>query len=371
MSLVSCAPFEWPMNNEGQNSTVTTRKALVNASGEGAGCVILIPESGVIDKVSFHLTSVTNANASTQVTVSLYVISLTTGVPTTTLYDLGNGQWDKTGSGILTDNAWNTFDFTGGDGNGAATVVKGDYLGVTIEMTTLGGSDAFSVGMVDSNLNRQSWPFVIVDTGGGWADQVSSGSNVILEYASSTYVVAPELGGITFISGSSLLEQGNRFQVPFPCRISGYVVDGGTAGQDQVYSLKADATAPGGTNLAETRILDPTVNGTPANASRHMYVRFTTPFEAAKDTWYRLTSTPESGNNNPTKRLGLSNAALLQTLGTISHYFTIDDGGGGWTDTTKDYHPARIVIDQIDDGAGGGGGTDSILGQINLNGGLQ
>ncbi len=357
MALVDIAPIRWPSASDHLATTMLGNT--VNASGEGTAVVCFVPVSGVVDRVGFELSAVTNANASTQITVALQTVDLTNGDPTGTLYDTANGQWQKTGSAIIS-NGWNWFDFTGGDGNGAATVAKGDLVAIVIEMTTLGGADIFDVEMTSiSTWGRKTFPYSTNNTGAGYVPSVTGGANAVLEYASTTYHPMPELAGVGFhVNNTASLERGIRFRVPFKCRMSGFVPQAFRPNASQtttVFHLMADATAPGGTRLASSPTIEDDVGGGVGSYQRQGYVRFGSPVELVAGTWYRLVHTPAGGNSIIQKIPVASNAVLTQVFGTTDFYWTQDDTASGWTDETDQFCTFFPVFDQLDDGAGGGG----------------
>lgn len=359
MALVDCAPFIWPGSSYSRGAGGPTTMATCDANGEKGAFAGLIPLTGTIDRVGLLLSAVTNANAATQITVSLQTLDAS-GNPSGTLLDAANGQWQKTGSGIVAT-GWNWFDFTGADGNGAASVNRSTPFAVVLEMTVRGGTDTLNVnGVGVSTQGRNVLPYGLAYVS-SWGKSITEAPNFVLEYASASYVAAPYFHGITAIGTiDSNLEKGVRFQFPFPARASG-LIDGRLysqfTGQTNYQAhLIADATAPGGTRLASTPDLDSDISSNPTTASVGHGLLFQTPCTLAKDTWYRLTRTGTGHQGRLYYGDVPSNAALKQLLGTTDFYYTVDNGAGGWTDTTTRTTFMGLIIDQIDDGAGGAGG---------------
>lgn len=360
MTLLSCAPFEWPHVGVGRNSANSLSAATVNAGGEAVAFIFHIPETGTLDSVRLYLNSVTNVNASTEVTVSIFTVSATTGLPTTTLYDAANGEWNKIGSSIIST-GWNEFNFTGGDGNGAASVTKGDVVAVNFELTTLGGSDTFTIGCNNnSTTGRLQTPYVTVDAGAGHVKSLTLGPNVALEYASGTYHNAPELGGVNYQVDTTAEEKGNRFKVPFPTRIVGVMLRGwahASGVTSTQFKLMADATAPTGAALATTAAIDSDQTAEPSSNAYKIvdYLRFDTPVELAKDTYYRLVVDATGTGPNQVQLIAPTAAALVQSIGTTDFTWTEDNGSGGWDNAQTDrFTGIYPIFDQLDDGTGGG-----------------
>jgi hypothetical protein len=175
-------------------------------------------------------------------------------------------------------------------------------------------------------------------------------------------------GQETFISTDADAEHGLYFQVPFPCRVVGVVMNGGgvQAGADYSVHLYNSAGVPqdvGANRLATTITIDSDYcESTTLATGRTIY--FTSAVTLSKDTWYRIGLEAKTVNNT---RLGYfevdsGDATLMQAMpGGTNYYYTEDDGAGGWTNTNYRMPLIYLIIDQIDDGTGGGGGTPNLL----------
>jgi len=378
MALVDVAPFIWPGGNTHGFASGLITAAICDVTGEKCAFCGLIPSTGAISRVGIKLGAVTNANAATQITVSLQTLDAD-GHPSGTLLDAANGQWQRTGASILTANAWTWFDFTDVTyGSGAAAVAKGDPFAVVFEMTVRGGADSVTVQGVDVNIrSRMNLPYVDLYTA-AWAKTANAAvaPNVVLEYASSAYVVAPEFGGISNTSVSANNEEkGARFRLPFPARIAGlidYLLYTKASGQTSFQRhLIADATSPGGVRLASTADIDSDLSDNPTTVNASGIIRFATPYEAAAGTWYRATCTGTGVHGILYSRNVESNALLTQVLGTTDFYWCDDNGSGGWTDVDSEFPTLRLVIDQLDDGSGGGGGGGGLITHPGMAGGMR
>lgn len=231
-------------------------------------------------------------------------------------------------------------------------------------MTVAGdGSEVFDVESINANVSgRRIFPYMTQDTGAGYLPQQTTAPNVVLEYATTTYKIAPELAGVeTYINDDSTLERGVRFRVPFNCRMGGLIMPGWTANlinTTAVFYLMADATAPGGSRLATSPTLEDDVGPAGTVYNRWGYVRWGTAVELTANTWYRLVHLPSGGGNSRVIKIPVDSAAILtQVLGTTDFHWTEDDTASGWTDETDHFCVFFPVLDQIDNGAGGGGGV--------------
>jgi hypothetical protein len=152
--------------------------------------------------------------------------------------------------------------------------------------------------------------------------------------------------------------RGNRFKVPFPCRVVGMRIATNTATGGSALSLTDDAGAELSSS-STTYDADQSLN-----TAGQTSLFFDSPVTLATGTWYRMVITPDSATNTTYNLCTLPSAAYFTALGygTDIMYATFTTAGG-WVDTaTTQFVPMDLLIDQIDNGVGAGSAAAKVIG---------
>ena len=315
-------------NNMGlrELNTMASAQSILDNSDDRVAFVFRVPKSGNITKVGFRV--ITAATPQT-IRVSLCTVDAATGDPTTTLYG-------GSAAGTQASPAANTFyEVTLGT---AAAATIGDVIAVVLQFDTTAGDVGISPGLTSYG-GRAIVAFPYLDVfATAWTKGAANGVNCIpactIGYDDGTYpyngmtpiaTTAPAI--VTFNNGSTPDEVGNRFTVPFPCRVSGFwaICD---------FDGDADLVLYGPTDtVLATVSVDKDIEAV-ATAAHQTYLPFA-PVTLAASTTYRFVVKPTSATSLSVYRISSHSAAAMdQMSGGQTFHETSRTDAGAWTDTT-------------------------------------
>lgn len=328
------------------DSTPITSTA-INSAGESVCCIgrVVMPGgpgtsktcSSAGGKVAFHISSLTFANAGTNVRVGLQDIAAT-GIEDGT-FDV---YADFVGGGGGLTTGVNNLAMT----NGSKTLTYGDVVGIAMEMTARGGA-ADSVVVTRINVSQALHPYMTQDTAGTGAAKIGTTlpmATIVFDDGTVGWVGADSWiwGSETqsaFSNASTPDEYAMIFQVPFACRITSlYAYLSSMASTDDFeLILYSD---PLGTPVAERTI---TVDADLMSSGTSGFCEFplATTFDLSINTDYAVALRPTTANTIQFDRIifGTGNAALrgATMLGTNWYQAsrTNQTGAFGSSDTTK------------------------------------
>ncbi len=306
--------------------------ATIDAAGELAAAVFQVPQNGDITGVAVVITGVTTAKS---LDVGLQTVSLVTGNP-------DGGAYKGMTVGTIPIPSFAMWEVT--LGTQATAAVKGDVVAMVVGFT----SDVGNLKTMNSYVSFPDFPYVDSYIGTpAWSKQ-NYAPIVAVKYSDGTYVPIsgvfpqPTNASTAFNSGSTPDERGNKFQVPFGCRVVGYWVHLGAA-------IPADALSvvlydsDGATPLF-TSTPDPEQEYGGAYCFTYMIA---TPVTLLASTWYRLTVLPGASNVTIYDWTWPS-AAMLGALPMGSNCIqTQRTNAGAWTDNTDRRVLVGLLVSDI------------------------
>jgi len=319
----------------------------IDAADEQVAGVFQAPFTGTIDKVIFATQTVTTGAT---VDVRLETVSLSDGDPTGTL--LGT---NSNASQVIADGDDNTT-FTVTLTTGVA-VTKGDYMAVTIVNPTT------SFGDIDIIFGRTSnWIFPYADIfTGTWSKQTRT-LNFALEYSDGSYHFVAGNSGWTnganssFDNASTLDERGNRFNFPFPTRITGFWFHGDIDGD-------TDAVLYDSSDVAQlTLTLDPQLRENTAIAGPYQFL-FSGTLDVSTGDFVRFVLKPTTTTNISIILFTFaSSTSLGNAPGGTDIIRTGRTDAGTFADINTERFSMGLILSGFDDASGGGGGVGKLIG---------
>lgn len=350
-----------------QTTTPSTASVLIDAANEAFIIVGQIETedggSHTLDtsgSSAIHWRSLgsTFANGSTVVKVGFAPVDTTTGPPARASNVANVIAFDVSanltgGVDTIVSGGYNTHVPT----TGSKTIANGDFVAFAVQMTALGGADAFSVsfhaGAVSPHRPAQTQYL------GGTYTAISGLPNIFIEFSDGTtgwFVggnIADTIATATFNSGNTPDERGQLYILPFPYRVYGAY---GWVDPDNDFEivLYTALTSP---TLRKTVVFDenPVASGT----GRYFEAWFDSPYDVAANTELIIAAKPTT----------TSSIALYQkTVSDILHnksdpwgstgYGVGRTNGGNFTSLGSDliHTFLGLIVGAYDDGASGGGG---------------
>lgn len=347
----------YPKMTGGTNTPPSLTSNLIDADGEHYGYAIQVPpqdDSKTIDVISWRTGTVTTGG---DLDVRIEGIDSSGNA---------DGTLATTNSNLVVavdaadDNTW--FDSTLTAGH---TVSAGEMIGVILERPT---SSTFAGNV--SSFRRFYFgthqPYKISNTGSPIRQNLEpDGAEPIvmaIHYSDGSYFISPGIIPANTVVGSSFtsLERGLKFQLPFACSVSGCWLHGGSDSVTGDYRLALydSAGVPDDTDANRLAVITKDGEHTPsASGERTRQIPFDVVVELAANTVYRLTVDSATGGGVALSYFDVDAVDLMNAVtGGPNLHWTIDNGAGGWTDTTTRRPSMGLIISQIHDGAGGGGG---------------
>jgi hypothetical protein len=318
---------------------------VLDASGEKAAFIFRVPKTGNITKIGWRTGTVTTAD---DVVVSLETVDVS-GHPSGTAY---GGSAGTTVALVNTnDNLWFWTTLTT-----QASATAGDVVAVVISITFVNGN--LQIATDQPNLGYYSgFPYLDHFTTVWTKQSTARGTPVCaVEYsdASRPYIATlpiSSVAALTYDSGTPTADEyGNRFQLPFKCKVSGAVLKAaGNAGGTLAVNLYNSSD----TVIATRTAIDGDHFGGNSNC---FYILFNSEVTLEANTLYRITLVPETAQSVSLFDIVCDSAGTLEAMpGGVNFYKTARlDGVGAWTDTNANVATIGLLISALDDGAGGG-----------------
>ena len=331
----------WPPSLPLLNTLGTTTFALT-ATGHKYAAIVRIPVTGNITTVSFMTGTVTTSDT---LSVGLETVDATTGDPSGTAY---GGSVPGTVSGLATNTI---YEVTLGT---QASATAGDYVAIVIKYNSYVAGNLQIRGMDNTATMPTGLPYNDLFTT-AWVKDTDATPIVTLGYSGSYY----DMGALgtrvpvstTFSSSSTPDEIGNKFTLPWPVRVSMFVIWIDADGAVDIVLYDSD-----GTTALATVSIDDNIRGS-ANNARYV-LPLASKVSLVKDTAYRLVVKPTTTTGVNIKEITAESIAMLDQLpGGRNCFRTSRTDAGAWTDTatTVQIYGLSMIFDQVDDGVGGGG----------------
>ncbi len=209
----------------GASDRLAYAQILLDAAGEKVGWVLKMPFAGTIARIGIRIGAVTSAQS---LDVRLEMVSATTGLPTGTL-------WAVNTSGALaspTADTWFWVTLTA-----EATVAIGDVIAVVVQFTSTTGNlevtSSYFSGTLPKLGHEGGLPYLVAWTTGAWLKQAAAAAGAMnvaieLDNGQRPYVSTVPAAGTSLINtwgpAADYNEKGNKFILPFPCKVSGAMV---------------------------------------------------------------------------------------------------------------------------------------------------
>lgn len=358
-----------PLPNKPEYSLSTGTS--LNAAGIRHGVVFQVPQSGTLDTFELPLT-ITTLNGASALRFSFQDVD-SNGLP-----DGSDDQYrdatPSTGSNVWTSPGLITNDGT--NGGTKRTVTKGDWLACVLKFQTFTAADSLTARVRSNDLDGiTDSVFMLSYNGASWAKSTTQLPFIALKYDSgyvalqptSYHTIASSSTGVetNIETGTTPDELGNRFQLPFSCKVSGawYTIDfeSGTAtGQIVLYDNASNVLASCNVTAKKTMTEGSGTTAFPGSCI------FSSEIELTANTTYRLVVK----GDNATQGAGLmgwdlpSNAYLAGSWGGSQWYSTSRTDGGSWTDLDSRQFQIGLLISSLEQGGG-------LLGGSGLNRGLN
>lgn len=343
--MVAVPPLLWPQPIN--CTTNVTGSLLIDAAGEKAGLVFVVPRSGTLRSVGFGLQTVTTGQP---LKVSFQDVDLATGFP-----DGGVDQFRVVSVADNDDNTWKTTGIVSSDGTDTGTkrsVTAGQLLAIVIEFDSAIGNL-----QVTAQNNSNALPFL--DTAYGalftaaWAMIAGAGPIFALEYDTGIYAVVdgvyPSRALQTTVAvntGTTPDEYGIVFVPPVPMRVAGACWFADRDGDTDVVLYDASS------NVLRTGSLDKDVRQ--RNGNNQGAIRFSSEVDLVAGQTYRLVFKPTSVTSVTAFAVTLASSAYLASMpGGSSMYRTGRTDAGAWVDTNTEVPWMGLILSGFDSGGSG------------------
>jgi len=354
MAYVNVFPLHWP-RFPGSVSRIGFGQLLIDASGEKAGFTIRVPKTGTLNKVGFFTHTVVQAQT---IRVSFQDLDAN-GFP-----DETQDQYRDVSIADTDDSVWKETGIISSDGTDTGTkrsVTKGQFLAVAFEHPSFAAGDVFRVQMFNGSTIIPANEYVSLKTGGSWAKQANAIPNMALLYDDGLVypmsdcppftAAGSQSFNVDTTAGSGGDERGNKFQVPFACKVQGMwaaLLD--TSGDFDLVLYDSD-----GTSVLESVSIDKDYK--PLASDAFIWAGyFDTEITLTPGTNYYAMIKPTTTTNVSAYRASVNTAAYLdQILGGQNVHAAIKTDGGSPTPTTTQRYNCGIIISALSDTATGGG----------------
>lgn len=317
---------------------------VLDAAGEKASTIFVVPKSGTITAIGFMTGAVTTPQT---LRAGLYTLDASDD-PSTTAY---GGMV----AGTQTSPAANTwYEVTLGTG---ATATAGDVIAATIDWNaTAGNLEIRQIAGNSGGIAQCALPFNTHYTA-AWSKQSTTIPCVAIKYSDGSYAEIPMTLPVTaitqryFNSGSTPDERGMKFTLPAPMRLAKFWLYQRISDvQDWSFVLY---------NSASTALLTQTLNHSIGAGGRLKVFELSTKQSLDAGSVYRAVIKPNTTTSDfYVHDMSFNAAAMLGVFGGGQDFHSTErTDGGAWTDTTTERPLMGFVFDQLDDGAGGGGSS--------------
>jgi len=363
----------WPAHPTNASAPAMMDNNLIDADEEYYGCGFQISpqdDGKSLDKVSWGTVTVTTGG---DLEVRLESMNAA-GDPSNSLVGVNRSATVAVASGD--DDTWFTTTLTT-----AYTVTAGEVIAAIIERpefsTFSGNLSSYRRCYSGSNL-----PYEVYNAGSNAKHEMIESLSpqppcMAIHFSDGTFANIPPFFPFTAFGldtwTSTGVERGMVFQVPVKMTIAGMWFNGGGSGTGADYrvTLYNSSGVPNhtGANRLANIAMDDEDSG--SETIDPICIYFDTEVTLEADTTYRLCVDATSSNNFGMYYFDVDSATMMGAMpGGATWQYTLDDGAGGWTDTTTRRPHMGLIISQLDDGAGGGGGGGALLRHPGMAGGL-
>ncbi len=312
---------------------------VIDAAGEKAATIFMVPKSGTITAIGFMTGAVTTAQT---LQAGLYTLDASDN-PSATAY----GGMVVGTQAAPAANTW--YEVALGTG---ATATAGDAIAAVIDWNATAGN--LEIRQISGNAGgvaQCALPFNTHYTT-AWAKQSTAIPCIAIKYSDGTYAEIPMTLPVTaitqryFNSGSTPDERGMKFTLPAPMRLSKiWLYQRISDVQDWNFVLY---------DSAGTAVLTQTINHSIGATGRMKVFDLATKQSLFANSVYRAVVKPTTTTNDfYIHDMSFNSAAMLDILGGGQNFHATErTDAGAWTDTTTIRPMMGLVFDQIDNGTG-------------------
>ena len=363
MTLQNLAsPIVWPFPPTDNSTPGLLSNNLIDADGEYYGYVFQVSpvdDGKSLDEVTWRTGTVTTGG---DLDVRIETVD-GSGNPSGTLATTNSNLVVSVASGD--DDTFFTSALTA-----SHTVSAGEMLAVIVERPT---SSTFNGNLASYRraYSGGDLPYEVYNTGSDGKNSMTQGSSpqppvMSVHYSDGTFAWVPPAFPFDALSvetwTSSGVERGMRFQVPFKAGCCGCWIRGGGTGTGGDYRVTLyDASGvPNDTDSNRLANIAMDDEHSASDTGDPKFIMFDTVVTLSASTTYRLTVDATTANNFSLYYFDVPSAALMAAApGGASWHYTLDNGAGGWTDTTTRRPHMGLIFSSLDDGAGGAGGSST------------
>ena len=304
---------------------------VIDAADEKAACMVQAPKTGTISKIGWRSGTVTTG-ADILVRVETLDESASRSRPSGTLWATDTSATQTVQD--TDDNTWFTTTLTAG-----ASVTKGDKLAVVISQpSSSAGNMQVSSIAVDTLIGTVGqFPYGMIYTT-SWTGSGSAPLAIALEYSDGSYEFIETLpiksvNSTAFSNSSTPDSRGLRFQLPFPCRVTGGWVYIALTENVDIKLVNTSYDQGAGTGILASVSFDKDTSR--IASANFLAFAFTATVNLSASTNYRLLIEPSSTTNLTVYDHEVNSLALLDAYpgGQNFHLTTAKDptGDGSWT----------------------------------------
>lgn len=306
---------------------------LIDASGEKAAVILQVPKTGTITGFGFRVSTYTSTATPD---CRIETVDVATGDPSGTLWSANtNGSVNVTATG------WYNITLASN-----AAVTAGDLIAVVIVQA----DGAFTISDY-SNYVPPRFPYTDLYTT-TWTKRINI-PNIALNYGGTYYPIlrtscASTSSSVSYnVDTATFDEYGNKFILPFACRIIGAWVLSDL-------DANADIKVYGSSTLSYS--LDSDIRA--AITSGMFPIYFASPLNVAANETIIATLLPTTTTNITISSQTVNNTAIYEALPFGSAIVgTKRLNAGAWTNETVIRYQVGLIIDQFSDNIGGGSGA--------------
>lgn len=324
-------PFAWGNHNPQVLDSATDKYAFIFQA----------PKTGNIHKLHIGISAFVSAMT---LDLRLETVDPSTGHPTGTLWGTNTNNTVAV-SAIGGQSVTLTAD---------AAVTKGDIIALVVAATTSGSVSV----MLATGISVQGFPYASSKPLTSYTKTSSARGYGVVEYDDGSVLESNGLlpfvsaAYTSFTSASNPKTRGLRFKVPFPCKISGFYVQGTVTGGSAVTFRLYDSD---GVTVLKTVTYDTDMNRNSAGAGITFF-EFSSNVTLLANTYYRISISPDS-NGYSLYENGVITAAHLDGFGFgqnghLTTCNTTPSSESDWTQTLTTVPTIGIIIRGLDNGLG-------------------
>jgi len=360
----------WPPLRYHTEALAAPSGTSLNAAAKKLAYLIHAPRQGILDQFEIRTASTSLIAVGSSIKFSFQNVN--TGADPCEP-DGSIDQFRNVSGAVAVGNSWIAPGLITSDGTDTGTkrnVNRNELLALCLEFQTFTAADAFDLAYatiratVPDGRAFRHFPAEMFYDGSAWSRVTANAPLILaLKYSDGIYArISPENPPIktglstAFNNGSATDEIGARLRRPYPTRVDGAWILSNlvvSAGAFDVVLYDEDGTT-------ELTVASIDTDQALATGAEVLLIPFSTEFELAKDTYYRLAIRPSTGTSTRYRGIAVESEAHMAALpGGADWHRTSRVDAGAWTETPTE-HPLMglhsTAVEELDSSGGGGGG---------------